>query len=235
MLLTLSLVFVTGCGIIDYYNLPPPEDTAQELFESANTYMADKNYVDAIILYNKLKESYPFSPYSIEAELSLADAYYLDSEYNYATEAYKDYESLHPRDDNMPYVLYQIGMSRIKAFISIDRPTTDIQEGYAYFNRLVQTYPDSKYADQAEKQMLECRKIMAEHELYIADVFWNMKKYGSAWKRYQFIADNFKENVEVAAHARKKAIASYNLYRESQSSMTRQQREGSYKDWFEWL
>lgn len=235
IVLTFSLIFVSGCGVIDYYYLPPPEDTAQEIFESANYYMQDKNYLEAIKLYNKLKENYPFSPYTIEAELSLADAYFLDAEYIYATEAYKDFEALHPRDNKIPYVLYQIGMSQLRSFISIDRPTTDIQEAHEYFNRLVQTFPNSEYTTSAKEKMVECRRIMAEHELYIADVFWNMKKYGSAWKRYQFIADNFQETGEIAEHARNKAIASYNLFREAQSSEVRQKREGTWKNWFEWL
>ena len=34
--------FLNGCGIIDYYFLTPPEDTAQELFENAQAYLQKK-------------------------------------------------------------------------------------------------------------------------------------------------------------------------------------------------
>ena len=66
----------------------------------------------------------------------------------------------------------------MKGFVSIDRPTNDLQEGYEYLNRLVQMFPGSEYEKPAKETMLEIRKLMAEHELYIADVFWHMKKYG---------------------------------------------------------
>ena len=235
LLLALCLGALPGCGIIDMFYLPPAEDTAQEIFEAANDAMSEKNYVRAVELYNKLRDTYPFSPYTIDAELSLGDAYFLDEEYDLAAETYKDFEALHPRHEAMPYVLYQTGMSLMKQFRSIDRATTELQEAYDCFSRLQQTYPDSPYAKSAEENMLTCRKLMAEHELYIADVFWHMGKYGPAWRRYEFIADNFKDVPEVADHAKEKSVAAYHKYRAEVASETREKRQGSWKNWFTWL
>ncbi|WP_165077435.1 MULTISPECIES: outer membrane protein assembly factor BamD [unclassified Desulfovibrio] len=235
LLLALSLGALAGCGIIDMLYLPPAEDTAQEIFEAANDAMSEKNYVRAVELYNKLRDNYPFSPYTIDAELSLGDAYFLDEEYDLAAETYKDFEALHPRHEAMPYVLYQTGMSLLKQFRSIDRATTELQEAYDCFSRLQQSYPDSPYAKSAEENMLTCRKLMAEHELYIADVFWHMGKYGPAWRRYEFVADNFKDVPEVAEHAKEKSIAAYHKYRSEVAAETREKRQGSWKNWFTWL
>ncbi len=235
LVVAVCLFTVSGCGIIDYFYLPPPEDTAQELFESANEYMRDKNYAAAIERFNKLKDAYPFSPYVIEAELSLADAYFLDSEYSSAADAYKEFESMHPRHPAIPYVLYQIGESRLKSFVSVDRPTNDIQEGYEYFRRLTETFPDSEYTPPAKEAMKECRRLMAEHELYIADVFWHMEQYGSAWRRYVYVSQNFKDVKEACDHAEQKSISAYFKYREEQSEEVRQSREGTWRKWFRWL
>lgn len=230
-----SLAFLPACGIIDMVYLPPAEDTAQEIFEAANDAMSEKNYVRAVELYNKLKDAYPFSPYTIDAELALADAYFLDEEYVQAAEGYKDFESLHPRHEAIPYVLYQAGMSLKNQFKSIDRATTELQEAYNYFDRLEKTFPDSPYASGAESHKQTCRKLMAEHELYIADVFWHMKKYGPAWRRYDFIVENYSDVPEVANHAKEKSLAAYHNYQADESEQTRQNRQGSWKNWFKWL
>lgn len=235
LVLALSLFTLSGCGIIDMVYLPPPEDTAQEIFESGNEAMSEKNYVRAAELYIKLRDTFPFSPYTLEAELALADCYFLDKEYILAAESYKDFESMHPRHEAIPYVLYQTGMSLLGQFLSIDRATTEVQEAYDYFNRLQQAYPDTPYAKNATEKMAECRKIMAEHELYIADVFWHMGKYGPAWRRYEFIAENYADVPDVTDHAREKAQAAYLYYREEQADVQRQQREGTWKNWFKWL
>lgn len=235
LILFLSFGLVSGCGIIDMIYLPPAEDTAQEIYEAGNEAMSEKNYVRAVELYNKLRDQYPFSPYTIDAELSLGDAYYLDEEYEIAAEAYKDFESLHPRNEAIPYVLYQTGMSLLKQFRSIDRATTELQEAWDYFNRIVQQYPDTPYAQSARENMLTCRKLIAEHELYIGDVFWNMGKYGPAWRRYVFVAENFKDVPEVADHAMEKSVAAWHIYRNEESQARREAREGSWKNWFKWL
>ena len=235
LVLAFSLFCMSGCGIIDMIYLPPAEDTAQEIFEAANDAMSEKNYVRAVELYNKLRDTYPFSPYTIDAELALGDAYYLDSEFGLAAETYKDFESLHPRHEAIPYVLYQTGMSLMSQFTSIDRATTEVQEAYDYFNRLVQMYPDSPYAKGAEEHMLTCRKLMAEHELYIADVFWHMDSYGPAWRRYEYVVETFPDVPEVAAHANEKRVAAYHHYREEQADDTRSRRQGSWREWFRWL
>lgn len=234
-LLALSIAMLSGCGIIDMFYLPPAEDTAQEIFEAANEAMSEKNYVRAVELYNKLRDTYPFSPYTIDAELSLGDAYFLDEEYDLAAETYKDFEALHPRHEAMPYVLYQTGMSLMKQFRSIDRATTELQEAYDCFSRLQHSYPGSPYSKSAEENMLKCRKLMAEHELYIADVFWHMGKYGPAWRRYEFIAENFKDVPEVADHAKEKSLSAYHKFRAEVTDQTREKRQGSWKNWFTWL
>ena len=224
-----------GCGIIDMIYLPPSEDTAQEIFESANEAMSDKNYLRAVELYNRLRDVYPFSPYTMDAELSLGDAYFLDEEYELAAESYKDFEALHPRNEAIPYVLYQTGMSLLKQFRSIDRATTELQEAYEYFDRVQQAYPDSPYAESSRENMLLCRKLMAEHELYIADMFWHMDKYGPAWHRYEYVEKNFGDIPEIAEHAREKSLAAWHKYRAEQAAETRAQREGSWRNWFKWL
>ena len=233
--LALAVFAFSGCGIIDMVYLPPAEDTAQEIFEAGNDAMREKDYVGAVAYYNKLRDAYPFSPYTVDAELALADAYYLDEEYVLAAETYKDFESLHPRHDATPYVIYQTGMSLMKQFRSIDRATTILQEAHEYFARLQQVYPDTPYAKDAGEKMHTCRRLMAEHELYIADVFWHMEKYGPAWRRYEYVSENFPDVPEVASHAKEKSLAAYHYYKEEQGRLTREKRQGSWRNWFTWL
>lgn len=226
---------LSGCGIIDSIYLPPPEDTAQELFEAGNDSMAAKDYVSAAGYYTKLKDNFPFSPYAIEADLSLADCYFLDEDWGEASEAYKDFESLHPRHEAMPYVLFNIGMANINGYPSIDRPTTQIEEAYSYFKRITESYPGTDYAKSAVEKMVECRKLMAEHELYFGDFFYRMEKYGSALVRYRYILENFQDVTEIVEHAKVKAHAALAKERENSSEKKRESREGSYKDYLKWL
>lgn len=236
LLATVILVsMLSGCGIIDYIYLPPPEDTAQELYEAGNDAMRDKNYVAATSYYTKLKDNFPFSPYAVQAELALADAYFLDEEWILASEAYKDFEAMHPRHEAIPYVLYNIGMANLNGYPSIDRSPLQVEEAYSYFSRLVESYPGTEYALGAKEQMVWCRRLMAEHELYVADFYFRMDRYASALARYKDIISKFPDVPDIYEHAQVKAKASFIKDREQQAEQTREKREGSWKDWFDWL
>jgi outer membrane protein assembly factor BamD len=229
------IVLLNGCGIIDYIYLPPPEDTAQELFEAGNDAVREKNYLGASVYFSKLKDNFPFSPYAIEAELSLADCYFLNEEWGPASEAYKEFEALHPRHESIPYVLFHIGMANLNGYPSIDRPPTQIEEAYSYFNRLRESYPNSEYAVQAEERSKECRKLMAEHELFYADFYFRMERYASALARYQVIIRDYTDVPDIHNHATIKARAAFIKDKEQRAEGTREKREGSWKKWVDWL
>ncbi len=235
LFLLCALTTFSACGLIDAYFIEPPNDTAQELFENASDAMREKEYVQAAEWFTKLKDSYPFSPYTVDAELALGDALYLHEDYLEAASAYKDFEALHPRHEAMPYVLYQIGMSNLKSFVSIDRATTNVQEAVEYFRRLQEMFPDSEYASLADNEILAARTLIAEHELYLADVFWQMHRYGPALNRYIYIVENFPDVEEVRDHAAKKAVEASYHHNIAEADAIREKIHGSWKEWFDWL
>lgn len=234
--LFLALLSVQGCAWIDAYFLPPPEDTAQELYEAGVDAMSQKEYGDAQDYFTKLKDRFPFSPYALKGELALGDAYFLDEDYALALDAYKEFEALHPTNENIPYVLYQIGSANMKMFKSIDRRQENIKEGLEYFYRLDETYPESEYAAPARDLIAQSRRILAEHEVYVADFFWRTDQFGPAWHRYQYVVENFSDIPDLRDYARKRAEYSYFEYQKTLSEEERQRIQGSWKRWIKkWL
>lgn len=228
----LMLWLVSGCALIDAYFLEPAGDTAVELYEAGIDAMDAKEYEDAQEYFTKLKDRFPFSPYALKAELALGDAYFLDEEYLLALDAYKEFEALHPTHEDIPYVLYQIGNSNYQLFETIDRRQENIKEALEYFYRLRQSYPDTKYAEAAEDLISKSRRILAEHEVFVADFFWRTQQYGPAWKRYQYVVENFSDIQDLRNYARQRAEFSYFEY---QKQLSEQERLRIQESWLLWL
>ncbi len=229
---TLLLLLASACGLIDYYFLPPPEDTAQELYEAGIEAMKEKKYGQAAEYFAKLKDQFPFSPFTLKAEVGLGDAYFLDEKYPEAVGAYKEFESLHPRHEDTPYVLYQVGIANLNSFTSFDKRMDTVVEALEYFNRLKESFPDSKYAKMAPEYILKSRRLLAEHELYIADFFWRTEQFGPAWNRYRFVVENYPDIADIRDYAMRRAEYSYYEY---QKSLTREERERIDGGWRVWL
>jgi len=234
--LLVMLFALPGCIWIDSFFLPPPEDTAQELYEAGVDAMADKDYGDAQEYFTKLKDRFPFSPFALKGELALGDAYFLDEEYLLSLEAYKEFEALHPSNENIPYVLYQIGNANLNMFKSIDRRQENIKEGLEYLYRLVETYPQSQYAEAAKELITKSRRILAEHEVFMADFFWRTEQYGPAWHRYQYVVENFSDIQDLRDYAIRRAEYSYYEYQKTLSEEDRRRIQGSWLGWVKkWL
>jgi len=234
--LVVLLLSLSGCIWIDSYFLPPPEDTAQELYEAGMAAMDEKDYGDAQEYFSKLKDRFPFSPFSLKGELALGDAYFLDKDYIHALDSYKEFEALHPSNENIPYVLYQIANTNVSMFKTIDRRQENVKEGLEYLYRLVETYPKSQYAEAAKEMILKSRRILAEHEIFVADFFWRTEQYGPAWHRYQYVVENFSDIPDLRDYAIQRAEYSYFEYQKTLSEGERERIQGSWKLWLkQWL
>jgi outer membrane protein assembly factor BamD len=229
------LVLNSGCGVIDYYFLTPPEDTARELVEAGNEAMQAKEYGSAIEYYTKLKDRYPFSPFTPEAELKLGDAYFLDEQFRAASETYKEFEALHPRHEAIPYVLFQIGLSGYRQFDTIDLPQQSTTEALEYFRRVVEGYPGTQYAAEAKNYIRKCRRHQAQYEIFVADFYWRTERYEAAWRRYSFVAEEFPELDDIRNYARARGKVAYLKHQEAASNRSMEEENGSWKQYFDWL
>ncbi|MCE5337044.1 MAG: outer membrane protein assembly factor BamD [Desulfobacteraceae bacterium] len=156
------------------------DKTAEQFAIDGMQKLQAKKYDEAAEDFKKLKENYPYSKYAILAELKLGDAYFYDRKYNEASMAYEEFVRLHPRNEVIPYVLYQIGMSHFLTFTSVDRDPEETGTAMQAFEKVMKNFPDSDYARKSEKQILECRKRIASHEFSVAKFYYIVKQWGAA-------------------------------------------------------
>jgi tetratricopeptide (TPR) repeat protein len=115
-------------------------------------------YKQAIESFQKLKEWYPFSKYASLAELKIADSYYHLEEYEDAVFAYKNFESLHPKNEAVPYVIFQIGTCYYEQMDTVDRDQSPARKALDTYTRLLRQFPDSDYSVKAAQRIKECQK-----------------------------------------------------------------------------
>jgi len=142
--------------------------------------LRNEKYVRAIDAFTKIKTDFPFSPQLTGAELKLAEAYYLNKQYPEAAAAFKEFQDLHPSNENIPFVVYHLGLAYFDQFTSIDRDqkVTEIAKGY--FENVIKNYPKSPYVAAAQEKLAKCQGYLAEHEFYIASFYLREKKYPAA-------------------------------------------------------
>ena len=166
-------------------------ESAEELAEKGMESFDDEDYSDALKAFNTLKERYPYSRYAILAELKVADAHFYREEYPEAISAYEDFVQLHPKNEAIPYVKYQIGVCYYEQMLSKDRDQTPTRQAILSFERLLREHADSAYASEATKKINDCRKLLAEHELYVGRFYYKSKHYSAALGRFEGVLTGY--------------------------------------------
>jgi outer membrane protein assembly factor BamD len=179
----LPLWILTGCGWFG----TKPEKPAPELARDGIEAFDSGNYRDAIESFETLKDWYPFSKYAILAELKIADAHYHLIEYDEAIYAYEEFENLHPRNEAIPYVIYQIGRCYFDRIDTVDRDQTSARKALDTFTRLSKKFPDDAYTLKARGHIITCQKSIAGNDFYVGRFYYNSKHYQAALARFNSV------------------------------------------------
>ncbi len=169
------------------------EKPANELIDDGMRQFNKGNYTKSIEAFEQLKDWYPFSKFAILAELKIADAHFYLEQYADAIFAYEEFEKLHPRNEAVPYAIYQIGMSYYQQVDSVDRDQTSAEKAIAAFQRLIRQYPQNAYAQLAQGYRDECIKSIAGHELYVGIYYYRMEHYKAALQRFKDLIENYSD------------------------------------------
>lgn len=163
------------------------QGTEQSLSSTAQAYLQDGDYAQAIRYLEAVNQRYPDTVYSEQAHLNLIYAYYKKREFDAALTAADRYIQLHPTSQHLDYVLYMAGLTNaslgdnyFQNLFGVDRATresTSIKAAFANFQNLVQHFPYSPYRADAIARMAYIKASLARHELEIAKFYFKRDAY----------------------------------------------------------
>lgn len=153
-------------------------DAARNL-KKGDDALADHNYDDAQKFYEYVRTHYPFQEAAKVAELKLADVEYARENWLDARDRYTNFVRAHPAHPMVDYAAYRAALTHFKDGPSdlivlppaYEKDLTEVEGALGDMRDFVRNYPDSKYLPQARKVILACEKLLAEHEMYVADFY----------------------------------------------------------------
>ena len=184
------VLLLSGCGLWKKVFGDDIEPTPAELMSEGMQDFNSGEFEAATEKFQKIKDRYPYSKNAIQAELKMADALYQREMFDEAYEEYSEFEKLHPKNPDIPYVIYQEGMCFYRQASTIDRDQSHTLQAREEFERVIKRYKKSPYANMAKRKLRESLVKMAEHELYVGNFYFRGEKYQAAMDRYLYIIDH---------------------------------------------
>jgi len=186
--------------------------TPEERFELGQKHMRRGYYQKAMEQFSALRNLNRESPYSVKAELAMADLYYKQSEFDLARVAYEDFTRLHPRHPQLDYAVYRLGMSHYqKASRIAARDQTWTQQAVHAWANFDRRFPESEYLDEVAEAVEQGRNRLALKELRIARFYSKRQAWPAVVARLEAMIRRYPNSEDLPEALGLLAVALFEL------------------------
>lgn len=180
---------------------------AEKLYAEAKDELNRGNWPAAIKLLERLESRYPFGRYAQQAQLDTAWAHYREGEAASALTQIERFMRLHPNHAYLDYALYLRGLVNFNEnrgfFANLggqnlsERDLKAAREAFDSFKQLVERFPDSRYAGDAELRMQFLLGSIAAGEVSIARYYFSRGAYVAAVNRAKDVIEQYPQAPAV--------------------------------------
>lgn len=182
--------------------------TVEEQYELGQKYLKRGYYTKAIEQFNRIRNYYRDDPYSVKSELAIADVFFKKHEWDQARLAYEDFMRMHPRNPELDYVVYRIGLTLYKKAPTVaGRDQTWTRQAVNTWSGFEGRFPESEHQVEVQEMLRECRERLAKKELVIAEFYENRAAWNSVLGRVDGLLRVYPTSEYVPDALELKAIA----------------------------
>lgn len=210
-LLCVIALLAAGCGgNEEEFDLT---SNIRDAYIDAQDAMTVGNYRKAIGIFEALQARFPFSQFATQIQLELAYCYHKLGSAEQAIDAADTFLRENPTHARVDYAMYVKGLAYFEqgqTFLerlfrkNIDaRPPRDGELAFSTFSRMVERYPASPYAADAQQRMVYLKNRLASYENAVARFYLERDAYVAALNRVKMAlevyqgADSADESLRI--------------------------------------
>jgi outer membrane protein assembly factor BamD len=189
---------LSGCGYFfgkdkeEGPTLPPGT-----IYNKAETLLDQQSYSDAAKAYEEVDINHPYSQEARRAIVMAAYAYYKDGKYDDAVGAAERYLTLHPGTPESDLAQNIIGMSYYDRILDPKRDQTNARKALQAYLTLLQRYPESRYAGEAENRARVLRDLLAANEMTVGRYYLRHNNFLAAINRFKVVVADYQTTAQI--------------------------------------
>jgi outer membrane protein assembly factor BamD len=214
---------LSGCGSTLFggktetvENTDPPD----VIYDKAEKLTDRGKFGDAARAYEEVDINHPYSSEARRAILMAAYAYYKAGKYDEAISSADRYLTLHPGTQESDLAQNIIGMSFYDRVLDPKRDQTNARKALAAYEKLLQRYPESRYAGEATNRVRILRDLLAASEMQVGRWYLRRNNYLAAINRFRVVVTDYQttEQVEEALMRLTEAYMALGIVNEAQTA-----------------
>ena len=152
--------------------------------------------------FNEAEMLFPQADTAPQSALMAAYSYYTQDYYGDAIAELKRFLRVYPTHKDLVYAYYLLAICYYEQIVDEKKDLQSIVNAKKNFNIILNNYPDSEYAIDAEFKIDLIDDILAAKEMYLGRYYFEKKKWIPAINRFREIVDNYDTTIyaEEALH-----------------------------------
>ena len=186
-------------------NLIKEKSLELQVIEAYNEGMEALNDRDVIFAAKKFNEAeilFPQGKWAPKSALMAAYSYYTQDYYGDAIAELERFITVYPLHENLQYAYYLLAICYYEQIVDEKKDLQSISKAKENFQIILNNYPNSEYALDADFKLDLIDDILAAKEMYLGRYYFDKKKWIPAINRFREIIDNYDTTVyaEEALH-----------------------------------
>jgi outer membrane protein assembly factor BamD len=197
------LPLVAGCGGKKAED--PATDAAdttatapmEQLYNNGMDALNDKRYASATDQFTSIQQNFPYSTWATNAQLMQGYVEYLQNHYTDSIGTLNQFIQLHPTHRDIPYAYYLRALCYYEQISDIERDQKGTQDAMNALQEVVNRFPSTTYARDAQLKIDLCVDHLAGKEMEIGRWYQKQHFYEAAIGRFQRVVDDFQTTNHV--------------------------------------
>ena len=196
-----TYLIISGCGQ-KKVEVKPLEDSNidSQMIKAYNeglTALDQNDYMLAVKKFGEAEILYPQSIWAPRSALMTAYSYYVYERYFDTIFELERFLKTYPEHNRQNYAYYLLGLAYYEQIVDEKKDLEPIINSKKYFQIIINEYPGSEYAADAEFKLDLIKEILAAKEMYLGRYYIEKEKWIPAINRYKIILENYDDTIYV--------------------------------------
>ena len=201
-ILIITLIFLTNCNNNSEKQVSVIEEKDLDLqmidsYKEGLQLLEDKFPLEAAKKFSEAELLYPQSQWAPRSSLMSAYSYYYGSYYEDSIEELKRFIKIYPKHERLSYAYYLLAMSYYEQIADEKKDLGSIIDAQQNFQFIINNYPNSDFALDAEYKLELIQEILASKEMYLAKYYIEREKWIPAINRYKNVIEQYDTTIYV--------------------------------------
>ena len=189
--------FLYGCESNEEIEISYAERSIDSIYNDALNEFKNQNYLRAAKLFEEVERQHPYSYWASKSLLMAGFSYYKKNKYDQAVLSFDRFIQLHPANRDLAYAYYIKGLCYFEQVVDINRDQKSTKMSLEVFEVLIEKFPKSKYAKNAQRKIYFLIDHLAGKEMEVARYYQKRGARLAAINRYNKVIEEYQSTLHT--------------------------------------